>query len=225
MALHEPDTGAEIVPLCFPPETCDCHRSCRDYAERKSALNAHFARLLVFGDGLEKDSPFGYKGMHSLSVDSGIGPPLWAGNTRCRSTKVRHQVTSVLMQGQRVDEGELWKEMGVYSVAEKLSSVEEHAVVAAGGLSGWTGGWKRKGKGGSINGAVRARDGIGEVSEEEEGGWFRGQPNWMVGKVGLGEPKWVDFTCFMEEGRLLVRYCREDEVGGLVWTQEWVTFR
>ncbi|RMZ78164.1 hypothetical protein DV738_g4036, partial [Chaetothyriales sp. CBS 135597] len=46
LAFHESD-GQIIVPLCSPPETCGCHASCISYAERKSTLNAHLARLIV----------------------------------------------------------------------------------------------------------------------------------------------------------------------------------
>lgn len=208
MAFHYPDTGAEIKPLCIPPETCDCHRSCRDYAEKKSALNAHLARILVLTESLfDEKSEWTYE-EHSLSVDSGIGPPVLMGQTRCHSTKVRHQVTG-LLQAEELRE-RVWGKLGVYSVAEKLSSIEEHAVVAAAG-----------GKG-PLGGLGRSR--MGTANDDDEDDWFRGQPNWMNGRQGLGEPKWVDVTCFMEEGKLLVRHCREDEVGGLVWTQEWVTF-
>ena len=121
----------------------------------------------------DEDSNFGYA-EHSLSVDSGIGPPLYLGVTKCRSTKVRHQVTALLSETEL--DRRVWSKLGVYTIAEKLSSIEEHAVV---------------------------------------------QTN-LVGR-GL-DPKWVDITMFLEEGRLLLRYCREDEWGGLRWSQEWIKF-
>ncbi|KPI39768.1 Succinate dehydrogenase [ubiquinone] iron-sulfur subunit, mitochondrial [Cyphellophora attinorum] len=327
LAFHDSSSGKEIVPLCFPPESCDCHRSCRDYAERKSALNAHFARLVVLSESLfavDPTSPqaaektnFAYDTEHSISVDTGIGPPLWKGGEsgQHKSTKVRHQVVGLLGRDRLV--ADVWSKMGIYSIAEKLSAVEEHAIVAAGGLEGLM----PRGRGGVAHAGLRpdgvrlARDGMGGMSaiatsammknpserhlvvgpvdvervgmmgegfepnlepfeinttslldqdlsmdgyldpsilntpahgavndfgdfgigEEDDDadsvihndmtGWFRGQPNWMAGTQGLGDPKWVDYTCFLEEGRLLVRYCQEDELGGLVWTQEWVKFR
>jgi hypothetical protein len=229
MAFHSPVDGKEIVPLCIPPETCDCHRSCRDYAERKSALNAHLARVLVLceklwdaEDGRGGKDVWGYE-EHSISVDSGIGPPVLMGQTKCRSTKVRHQVTSLLDGSELRDK--IYGKLGVYSVAEKLASIEEHAVVAA--ADKWRG-KDRSNTGPDFLGSLSEWGIASGVNDEssgyEEDDWFKGQPNWWIGKQGLGEPKWVDVTCFIEEGKLLVRHCREDELGGLVWTQEWATF-
>ncbi|KAL2427012.1 hypothetical protein ABEF95_006656 [Exophiala dermatitidis] len=195
MALHEPETGAVIVPLCDPPELCDCHRSCRSYAERREALNAHFARILVLSESiLNRDSLFAYD-EHSISMDSGIGPPVYLG-TQCRSTKVRHQVTALLEKSEI--QSRVWDTLGVYAVAEKLSSIEEHAVVQCGAV-----------------------------------------PHEL-------EPKWVDITLFLDERRVLLRYCTPDMdgqggkmrgtglvspryggysgAGGLIWTQEWASF-
>ncbi|KAK4936898.1 hypothetical protein LTR10_022355 [Elasticomyces elasticus] len=132
MAFHSPETGEVIVPLCDPPETCDCHRSCRTYAERKEALNAHFARLLVLSESIFNSSSFFAYEEHSISVDGGIGPPLYLGSSRCRSTKVRHQVTSLLEESEI--QRRVWDTLGVYSIAEKLSSIEEHAVVGCGAV-------------------------------------------------------------------------------------------
>jgi hypothetical protein len=195
MAFHSPDTGNVIIPRCDPPEICDCHKSCRNYAERKEALNAHFARLLVLSESIFNDSSiFNYE-EHSLSVDSGIGPPLYLGDRTCRSTKVRNQVTSLLNQSEI--QHRVWDTLGVYTIAEKLSSIEEHAVVRC-----------------------------GAVDERLEA-------------------KWIDITFFLEERRILLRYCHADREGrvgkirgtglwsgnknesgsgGLVWTQEWVAF-
>lgn len=200
MAFHSPDTGEVIVPLCDPPETCDCHRSCRTYAERKEALNAQFARILVLTESLfDRSSFFAYE-EHSLSVDSGIGPPLYLGGehekkAECRSTKVRHQVTSLLEKSEI--QSRVWDTLGVYTIAEKLSSIEEHAVVRCGAVP----------------------------------------PDL--------DPKWLDITLFLDERRILLRYCTTDKdgqlakirgtglvterftgsgSGGLVWTQEWISF-
>ncbi|KIX00509.1 uncharacterized protein Z518_10649 [Rhinocladiella mackenziei CBS 650.93] len=196
MAFHSPETGEVIVPLCDPPETCDCHKSCRTYAERKEALNAHFARLLVLSESIFNQSSFFAYEEHSLSVDSGIGPPLYLGAAQCRSTKVRHQVTSLLEESEI--KSRVWDTLGVYTIAEKMSSVEEHAVV-----------------------------GCGAVAEELN-------------------PKWVDITFFLDERMVLLRYCTADKEGqgakirgtglvsedytgsgsgGLIWTQEWITFK
>ena len=172
IAFHDPD-GKIIVPLCDPPETCTYHKSCINYSQRKSALNAHLARISILVESiLDKQSYFAYE-EHSLSVDSGIGPPLYVGATKCRSSKVRHQVTSLLAKSTL--EKKVWDTLGVYTIAEKMSSIEEHAVVGVGAIP------------------------------------------------AVLEPKWVDITFFLEEGKILLRHCREDELGGLIWTQEWVS--
>jgi hypothetical protein len=172
IAFHDPD-GKIIVPPCDPPEQCDYHKVCVDYTQRKSALNAHFARCLVLVENIiDRNSSFAYE-EHSFNVDSGIGPPLYVGATKCRSTKVRHQVTSLLEKSHL--QKKVWDSLGVYSIAEKMSSIEEHAVVTAGAIP------------------------------------------------AILEPKWVDITFFIEEGKILLRHCREDEYGGLIWTQEWIS--
>lgn len=174
IAFHEPD-GSAFATRCTKPETCRCHRSCRTYTERREALNAHFARLLILSESvLNAGSSFAYE-EHSLCVDSGIGPPLYVGSRDCRSTKVRHQVTSLLERSEV--QKRVWDTLGVYTIAEKLSSIEEHAVVSCG-----------------------------------------------VIPVHY-QPKWVDITCFFEESRILLRHCRADQMnGGMVWTQEWISF-
>ncbi len=172
IAFHDPD-GNIIVPKCQPPETCTYHRSCVTYSQRKSALNAHFARLLILSESVLDQQQYDPDEMHSLSVDSGIGPPLYVGATKCRSTKVRHQVTSLLQRSEL--QKKVWSTLGVNTIAEKLASIEEHGVSAAGAI-----------------------------------------PQDL-------DPKWVDITFFLEQGKILLRYCREDQYGGLIWTEEWVS--
>lgn len=171
IAFHDPD-GSLIIPPCDPPETCTYHKACVDFTQRKAALNAHLSRILVLTEDLfDAKSHWGYE-EHSLSVDSGIGPPLYLHGKACRSTKVRHQVTS-LLNGTPMQK-KVWDSLGIYTIAEKASSIEEHAVRAAGAI-----------------------------------------PKVL-------DPKWMDITFFLEENRILMRWCRQDEYGGLVWTQQWV---
>jgi cholestenol Delta-isomerase len=171
IAFHDPD-GSLIIPPCDPPETCTYHAACVDFTQRKKALNAHLSRILVLTeDLLDTDSYWGYE-QHSLSVDSGIGPPLYLHGKKMRSTKVRHQVTGFL-NGSPIQK-KLWDSLGIYTIAEKASSIEEHAVLAAGAMP------------------------------------------------RVVDCKWCDITFFLEEGRVLMRWCREDEYGGLVWSRSWV---
>lgn len=196
MAFHSPDTGAVIVPLCDSPETCDCHRSCRSYAERKEALNAHFARLLVLSESIFNRSSFFTNEEHSLSMDSGIGPPLYLGAAQCRSTKVRHQVTSLLERSEI--QSRVWDKLGVYAIAEKLSSIEEHAVVGCGAVPA-----ELEPKWVDITFFLDERRVLLRhctVDREGREGKLRG--------TGLVSPD--DFS--------------GSGTGGLVWTQEWIAF-
>ena len=173
LAFHEPD-GQAIVPLCFLPDQCDRHTICRTYAQRKSALNTHFARMMTVAESLfEDDSNFAYY-QHSISLDSGIGPSLNLNAVDCMSTKVRYQATSILPEGDL--RNKVSNLLGVYNIAEKLGSLEEHAVLAT----------------------------------------------VVIPKVA--NPKWVDVACFLEEKKMLLRHCSQDEFGGLIWTQEWITY-
>lgn len=175
LASYKPN-GQLIMPPCQLPEACcNSHPVCYTYASRQSALNAHFARLQFLGEFfLDEQSNFTYDN-YSICVDSGIGPPLCLnGSEKSGSTKLRYQATSVLGRSGHLQE-KVWSKLGVYNVAEKLGSIEEHAVTEA------------------------------------------------VRIPGVLEPKWVDVTGFLDEGKTLLRYCREDEFGGLVWTQEWIT--
>ncbi|OAP62376.1 hypothetical protein AYL99_04579 [Fonsecaea erecta] len=197
MAFHSPDTGEVIVPLCDPPETCDCHRSCRNYAERKEALNAHFARLLVLSESILNRSSFFAYDEHSMSVDSGIGPPIYVGTTDCRSTKVRYQVTSLLNKSEI--QSRVWDTLGVYTIAEKLASIEEHAVVKCGAVAD-----ELEPKWVDITFFLDERRALlryCHADREGREGKLRGTGLWT------GENRWD-----------------ESGTGGLIWTQEWVAF-
>lgn len=112
---------------------------------------------------------------HSFSLDSAIGPPKSKKVVPASSAKIRHLAQYI--DGDRSPDHELWSILGTYGVAEKWSSVEEHAVIRA----------------------------IKAIIPENV------------------NPKWVDLSWIMETRKLLLRYCRPDELG-LVWTNEWWTF-
>ncbi|KAK5262395.1 hypothetical protein LTR20_000618 [Exophiala xenobiotica] len=195
MAFHSPETGEVIVPLCDPPETCDCHKSCRTYAERREALNAHFARILVLCESIFNQSSFFAYEEHSISVDSGIGPPLFLGNRKCRSTKVRHQVTCLLEESEI--QKRVWDTLGVYTIAEKLSSIAEHAVIGCGAVPAeldpkWV----------DITFFLDERRALLRYCTAD--------PEGMGGKMrGTG---------------LVTERYQGSGSGGLVWTQEWIAF-
>ncbi|RMZ82982.1 hypothetical protein DV737_g1778, partial [Chaetothyriales sp. CBS 132003] len=202
LAFHEPD-GQIVVPPCTPPETCNCHAACLNYAERKSTLNAHLARLIVLSEPLFDLEPSSLQ--ESLYMDSGIGPPLFviAGCEdngkyhRWHSTKARHQVTSLLAGEDEELQQKVWGSLGVYAIAERIGSMEEQAVIRAG----------------AVGGGVEASNALARVH----------QKGWMADGARV-EAKCVDITCFLEEGQLLVRSCREDEFGGLIWRSEWISY-
>ena len=172
LAFHEPD-GQNVVPLCFSPETCDYHPACRVYSKRISAPNRHFARMMVTYESLFQDDSFFAYEQHSINLDTGIGASLALSAEQCLSTKVRYQATALISKGDL--QTKLWNTMGMYSIAEKLGSIEEHAVGKA------------------------------------------------LVLPDVSEPKWVDVICFLEETKMLLRYCSEDEYR-LFWTQEWITY-
>ncbi|KAK5558886.1 hypothetical protein LTR46_003075 [Exophiala xenobiotica] len=195
MAFHSPETGEVIVPLCDPPETCDCHKSCRTYAERREALNAHFARILVLCESIFNQSSFFAYEEHSISVDSGIGPPLFLGNRKCRSTKVRHQVTCLLEESEI--QKRVWDTLGVYTIAEKLSSIAEHAVI-----------------------------GCGAVPAELDPKWvditfFLDERRALL-RYCTADPEGVGGK--MRGTGLVTERYQGSGSGGLVWTQEWIAF-
>ena len=114
----------------------DCNFSCNTYRERQEVIQAHFAKINSLADSLA-DRPYPGTGIgsqpcsvSSFSVDDGILPPLYLAATKCRSTKVRHQATSLLSRTAK--RGQVWGKLGVYAIAERLSAMEEGALSACG---------------------------------------------------------------------------------------------
>ena len=159
----------------------DCNSTCSTYRERQEVIQAHFAKVSSLADSLS-ERPYPGTGIgsqpcsvSSFSVDDGILPPLYLGSTKCRSTKVRHQATSLLSR--MAGRGRVWGKLGVYAIAERLSAIEEGALSAC--------------------------------------GFVPSQPQTTS----------MDVTVFLEERRLLMRYCIPDpKDGSLTWTQDWVAF-
>lgn len=148
-----------------------------DVIQKRKALNTNLGRVRIMVDGiLDENSIFNYD-EHSVSFDSAIGPPRASERVPESSAKTRHLVKGDLRQ--KAGCAALWEIQGIYGVAERVSAVEEHAVIAS------------------------IRDIIPEHLD----------------------PRWVDISCLMESRKILLRYCRPDELGlGMVWTQEWWAF-
>lgn len=101
--------------------------------ERREELNTNLARVKILVEGiLDENGIFNYD-EHSLSFDSAIGPPRYTSNEKLAvpeaSGKTRHMVKQLVHK--KADDHALWQMLGVYGVAEKISAVEEHAVIDA----------------------------------------------------------------------------------------------
>lgn len=144
---------------------------------RREELLSNLCRVQILGEAiLDPDSIFSYL-EHSCSFDSAIGPPISPQLEPEASGKTRHLVKNLI---ETPDKEDLYERLDVYGVAERISALEEHAVIDA------------------------VRDKI---------------PSHI-------NPRWVDVTCLLEQGRLLLRYCSPDEYGqGMRWTQEWWSMR
>lgn len=145
--------------------------------KERQQLVANLTSLKILTEtNLDETNPFHYE-EHSLSLDSAMGPPRRGELRPESSAKTRHMVK--YLDPQQSPDDELWSILGIYGVAEKWSSVQEHAVISA------------------IKGII---------------------PETV-------NPKWVDISWMMESRKILMRYCRPDDLGfGLLWTQEWWSF-
>lgn len=96
--------------------------------ETQEDMVANFVSLqMVVETYLNPESPFHYT-EHDLSFDSAIGPPK---DTQLRpesSAKVRHMIR--YMNEDQTDM-KSWPNLGVYGIAERVSGLEEHAVIGA----------------------------------------------------------------------------------------------
>jgi hypothetical protein len=113
----------------------DCYFSSPTHRERQEVIQAHFAKINSLADSPSEPS-FPGTGIGcqpcsvvSFAVDDCI-LPLYLAATKCRSTKVRHQMTSPLSRTAR--KRQVWGKLGVYAMAEGLSAVEEGALTASG---------------------------------------------------------------------------------------------
>ena len=142
--------------------------------EAVAALGDHFARVVALSESLV-DNPGSKTFDHPVfTLEMGVLPPLYVTACRCPDSVIRYQAISLLQRTNR-REG-MWDGRGAYSVAEKVSAIEEDAVVQSG-----------------LTGSVKVRN--------------------------------VDCTVFLEDRKLLMRYCQtNDQDGTTVWKQEWVTW-
>lgn len=95
--------------------------------ERREELNVNLARVKILAEAiLEDHSIFSYD-EHSTSCDTSIGPPKRRDNRPDSSNKTRHLVKTLTQK--RLDDQPQWPTLSVYGVAERISAIEEHAVI------------------------------------------------------------------------------------------------
>lgn len=100
-----------------------------DMIQHHDFFATQLARLKVLAESiLDSHSLFQYE-EHSVSFDSAVGPPQRNDAMPDSSNKTRHLVKTFLKNS--CESSSLWEMLGVYGVAEKVSAVEEHAVIAA----------------------------------------------------------------------------------------------
>ena len=101
------------------------------HCTRKTSLVAHFARLSLLSDGvLSEQVQFGTT---ALQYGSSTGMGLHLGSASCRSSDIRTQMAALMGPFLGQDDKK-WDSLGLYTVAEKVSSFEERAVEAAADL-------------------------------------------------------------------------------------------
>lgn len=91
-------------------------------------VNMNLGRLKIIAEAiLEENGIFTYD-EHSISYDTAIGPPKKCGNLLESSRKTRHMVKA-MMQEDKGGDDEIREVLGVYGIAERVSAIEEHAVI------------------------------------------------------------------------------------------------
>lgn len=146
-----------------------------DAVASRDEIMSNLARVKILGDSIMDETNTFHYLEHSVDYDSAIGPPKADKKLVDSSSKTKHLVK--ILSGKPIDDISLWEALGVYGVAERITAIEEHAVIQATKL-------------------------------------------WIPKNIN---PKWVDVACIMEERRMLLRYCHQDDFG-TVWTQQWFEF-
>jgi len=101
--------------------------------DAREELNTNLARVQLLAEGiLEEDGIFAYD-EHFVSFDTGIGPPKGKDKIPESSNKTRHLVKQTMTRrcGDQNVTMSAWERAGIYGVAERVSALEEHAVIEA----------------------------------------------------------------------------------------------
>lgn len=101
-------------------------------ASQREDMMSFFYRLQIWADMfLDPTNPFRHV-EHSVSFDSGVGPPLDSLPFPQSSGKTRHIVKYVMDRaGEGIEETDVSGNLGIYGLAEQSSAIEEHAVLEA----------------------------------------------------------------------------------------------
>lgn len=108
-----------------PPATC----SLWNIVEKREELKINLARIKILTDALLEENGIWSYDEHSVEWDTSIGPPRAPDKTPESSNKTRHLVK--WLRTNRQNDTAMWEMLGVYGVMERLSAVEEHAVIEA----------------------------------------------------------------------------------------------
>lgn len=100
-----------------------------EMAQNKEYLTTNLARVKILSEGILDDQSIFHYPEQSVAFDSAIGPPRSDKKSPDSSSKTRHLVKTFL--DEKAKSSELWEMLGVYGVAERVSAIEEHAVISA----------------------------------------------------------------------------------------------
>ncbi|KAL9109304.1 MAG: hypothetical protein Q9227_006059 [Pyrenula ochraceoflavens] len=119
------ETDPAHIPLLF-----SCLSNNLSASQRRDAVNEAFAKILARAQSLRHPNrPFSIQGTPALALESGLIPTTHNNSSALRSTKVRHQVMSLLSDSRM---GILQDNLGSYMVSERVAALEEAAMVHAG---------------------------------------------------------------------------------------------
>jgi Fungal specific transcription factor domain len=165
----EPPSGGPEAGTC-PPSVYGCSAM-----ERAKLLHSYYVKIVSFCESMCNLADIDDFESHSFTIDSGIISPSWASKPPLQSTKARHHAAALLLgtpAGERLSVS-----LGSYTIADKLSAMEQGAMRLSGVLP----------------------------------------ENVYISSV--------DVTVFLEEEKMLLRYCiPQQEEENLIWTEQWLSF-
>lgn len=111
------------------PELSRASRALRDMIRNKDFLKNNLARVKILSEGILDDQNIFHHPEQSVAFDSAMGPPKSDKKSPDSSNKTRHLIKTFL--NEKAKSAEVCEMLSVYGVAERISAVEEHAVISA----------------------------------------------------------------------------------------------